>query len=126
MMTKLSFANTRCFGRTPDSSLTFPRPSDDVRAEIIKTSVPELSLKQAQVAELVQLTGAQEAKNRGVPFTSSDITDRLLPAALSVSLTRRPPRRNRRFHQLEPNLASEGFTELDWNRVPQLSCCLAP
>lgn len=63
-------------------SLTFPRPSDEVRAEIIRTSVPELSLKAGQLAELVRLTGDAEPKNRGIPFTSSDITDRLLTAAL--------------------------------------------
>jgi AAA+ superfamily predicted ATPase len=68
-------------------NLSFPRPNDEVRAEIIKTSLPELSLKPAQVAELVRLTGEQERKNRGVPFTSSDITDRLLTAALREAYT---------------------------------------
>ena len=68
-------------------NLSFPRPSDEVRAEIIKTSLPELSLKPAQLAELVRLTGDQEPKNRGVPFTSSDITDRLLTAALREAYT---------------------------------------
>jgi len=68
-------------------SLSFPRPSDEVRAEIIKTSLPELCLKPAEVAELVRLTGEQEPKNRGVPFTSSDITDRLLTAALREAYT---------------------------------------
>jgi AAA+ superfamily predicted ATPase len=67
--------------------LSFPRPSDEVRAEIIKTSLPELSLKGAEVAELVRLTGEQEPKNRGIPFTSSDITDRLLTAALREAYT---------------------------------------
>lgn len=68
-------------------NLSFPRPNDEVRAEIIKTSLPELSLKPAQVAELVRLTGEQEPKNRGIPFTSSDITDRLLTAALREAYT---------------------------------------
>jgi AAA+ superfamily predicted ATPase len=67
--------------------LSFPRPSDEVRAEIIKTSLPELSLKGAEVVELVRLTGEQEPKNRGIPFTSSDITDRLLTAALREAYT---------------------------------------
>lgn len=68
-------------------NLSFLRPNDEVRAEIIKTSLPELSLKPAEVAELVRLTGEQEPKNRGVPFTSSDITDRLLTAALREAYT---------------------------------------
>jgi AAA+ superfamily predicted ATPase len=63
--------------------LTFQRPNAAVRSEIIKTSVPELSLSSAQISELVRLTGEQEPKNKTIPFTSSDITDRLLTAALS-------------------------------------------
>jgi AAA+ superfamily predicted ATPase len=68
-------------------SLSFPRPSDAVRAEIIRTSLPELTLKADQIAELVRLTGTQEPKNRGIAFTSSDITDRLLAAALYQAYT---------------------------------------
>jgi len=34
------------------------------------------------VEELVRLTGEREQQNDGIPFTASDITDRLLPAAL--------------------------------------------
>jgi AAA+ superfamily predicted ATPase len=62
--------------------LTFERPNDRARAELFKTSVPELHLKQNQLEELVRLTGEREEKNDGVPFTASDITDRLLPGAL--------------------------------------------
>jgi AAA+ superfamily predicted ATPase len=62
--------------------LTFERPNDRARAELFKTSVPELHLKQDQLEELVRLTGEREEKNDGVPFTASDITDRLLPGAL--------------------------------------------
>ncbi len=68
-------------------SLNFPRPNDEVRAEIIRTSVPELSLKPAQIAELVKLTSEREPKNKGIQFTSSDITDRLLPSALREAYT---------------------------------------
>lgn len=68
-------------------SLNFPRPNDEVRAEIIKSSVPELSLKQAQIAELVKLTSEREPKNKRIQFTSSDITDRLLPSALREAYT---------------------------------------
>jgi AAA+ superfamily predicted ATPase len=62
--------------------LTFERPNDRARAELFKTSVPELHLKQDQLDELVRLTGEREEKNDGIPFTASDITDRLLPSAL--------------------------------------------
>ncbi len=35
-----------------------------------------------EVIGLVELTGSCEQKNKGIPFTASDLTDRLLPAAL--------------------------------------------
>lgn len=62
--------------------LTFGRPGDDVRAEIIRRFVPELRLTERQVDELVHLTGAAAKKHHGATFTASDITDRLLPGAL--------------------------------------------
>jgi SpoVK/Ycf46/Vps4 family AAA+-type ATPase len=62
--------------------LSFVRPGDEVRAEIIKSSVPELHLSPTDVAELMKLTGPKAPKNHGVTFTASDITERLLPAAL--------------------------------------------
>jgi len=62
--------------------LHFERPGDEVRAQIILTSVPELKPGRTEIAELVRLTGPDEPKNKNVPFTASDLTDRLLPAAL--------------------------------------------
>lgn len=65
--------------------LPFKRPSDEIRAEIINSAVPELKLTKAQLNRLVRLTGQEEQKNGGVPFTSSDLTDRLLPGALRAA-----------------------------------------
>jgi AAA+ superfamily predicted ATPase len=63
--------------------LHFERPGDAIREQIILTSLPELKSEiQASIAELVKLTSPKEPKNKGVPFTASDLTDRLLPAAL--------------------------------------------
>ena len=62
--------------------LHFARPGGDVRAKIFLTSVPELRIGEEEIAMLVQLTGSNEPKNKGVSFTASDLTDRLLPAAL--------------------------------------------
>jgi len=62
--------------------LHFERPRDEIRGQIVLTSVPELKLGKAEIAQLVRLTGPDEPKNRNVPFTASDLTDRLLPAAL--------------------------------------------
>jgi AAA+ superfamily predicted ATPase len=69
--------------------LHFARPGNDIRAQILLTSVPELRLGEAAVAELVRLTGPNEPKNKGVPFTASDLTDRLLPAALRCAYSER-------------------------------------
>jgi AAA+ superfamily predicted ATPase len=62
--------------------LTFSRPDDEARAELFRQSVPELELTSKQVNELVALTGHDAEKRFGATFTSSDVTDRLLPAAL--------------------------------------------
>jgi AAA+ superfamily predicted ATPase len=69
--------------------LHFTRPGDDIRAQILLTSVPELGLREAEAVELVRLTGPHEPKNKGVPFTASDLTDRLLPAALRRAYSER-------------------------------------
>ena len=69
--------------------LHFARPGDNIRAQILLTSVPELVLEEAVVVELVRLTGPNEPKNKGVPFTASDLTDRLLPAALRRAYSER-------------------------------------
>lgn len=62
-------------------SLKFERPDDEARAEILRSSVPELKLSPAQIDELVNLTSDKHKKNHGIRFTASDITDRLLAGA---------------------------------------------
>lgn len=69
--------------------LHFERPSDRARNEIIMTSVPELNLSSEEVAELVHLTGAEEPKNKGIPFTASDLIDRLFPEALQEAYSQK-------------------------------------
>jgi AAA+ superfamily predicted ATPase len=69
--------------------LHFERPNDAIRAEIIKSSVPELSIGTDQMAFLIRLTSSQEPKNRKVCFTASDLTDRLLPGALRAAYTQK-------------------------------------
>lgn len=66
-------------------TLPFERPNAAVRAEIFRSAVPELKLTETTLAKLTQLTGEADKKNHGVPFTASDLTDRLLPAALRVA-----------------------------------------
>lgn len=62
--------------------LHFERPGDQIRAQIILTSVPELRIEKEVMTEFVRLTGPDEPKNKKMMFTGSDITDRLLCAAL--------------------------------------------
>lgn len=62
--------------------LTFLRPNDEARAELFRHSVPEIALSTRQIEELVAATGTQAQKKYKATFTSSDITDRLIPAAL--------------------------------------------
>ena len=62
--------------------LTFARPSDEVRAELFRRSLPELNLPPRTIAELVSLTGKGAKQKTHAAFTASDITDRLLPAAI--------------------------------------------
>jgi hypothetical protein len=67
--------------------LRFERPSDAIRHAIIASSVPEIAITKAQQDEIIKLTGPKEPKNKGVGFTSSDLTDRLLPNALRQAYT---------------------------------------
>ena len=63
--------------------LTFGRPDDETRAAIFRRFLPELKLSDRQISELVHLTGPLDGKRKHrAGFTASDITDRLLPAAL--------------------------------------------
>lgn len=66
-------------------SLRFDRPNEVIRAEILRSAVPELKLSEATLAKLTRLTGETEEKNHRVPFTASDLTDRLLPTALRAA-----------------------------------------
>jgi AAA+ superfamily predicted ATPase len=63
-------------------NLLFERPSDAVRAEIIRYSLPELTWTDDRLKQLIHLTGEQEPKNQGIAFTASDLTNRLFMGAL--------------------------------------------
>jgi len=65
--------------------LSFARPDEDARKKIFGVLLPELHLNAGQLKELARLTGKVVEKNRTFSFTASDITDRLLPAAVRDS-----------------------------------------
>jgi AAA+ superfamily predicted ATPase len=71
--------------------LTFGRPADEARAAIFRRSLPELELSEKNVQDLVRQTGPGAKKNKGVGFTASDITDRLLPSALREAYSQGQP-----------------------------------
>lgn len=73
-------------------NLHFERPNNEVRGEIIKSSVPELKLTDKQIEKLIYLTSEKHPKNNSVQFTASDVTDRLLAGAF-----RRAYKENRAF-----------------------------
>jgi AAA+ superfamily predicted ATPase len=67
--------------------LKFERPIPDVRELILRESLPEIEISHADMKILLKLTSESEPHNGGISFTSSDITDRLLPAALRVAFS---------------------------------------
>lgn len=71
--------------------LTFRRPDDEQRAELFRQSVPEVELNAKHLRELVAATGTEAQKKFGATFTWSDITDRLVPAAMRDAYAARRP-----------------------------------
>jgi AAA+ superfamily predicted ATPase len=71
--------------------LTFRRPNDEQRAELFRQSIPEIELSPRHLRELVVATGAEAEKKYGACFTWSDITDRLVAAALRDAYAARRP-----------------------------------
>jgi AAA+ superfamily predicted ATPase len=65
--------------------LTFERPNAATRAQMFRTILPELDLPDEVIARLDARTGAEAPENGSVPFTASDITDRLLATALRAA-----------------------------------------
>jgi SpoVK/Ycf46/Vps4 family AAA+-type ATPase len=62
--------------------LTFGRPDNEMLANLFRESLPELSLTGHTLKSLVALTGHDAKEKCHATFTASDITDRLIPAAL--------------------------------------------
>ena len=65
--------------------LTFRRPDNEQRAELFRRSVPEIELSAKHLRELVAATGLEAERKYGATFTWSDITDRLVPAAVRAA-----------------------------------------
>lgn len=64
-------------------SIRFERPNAEVRAELFHCNFPGLALNGAKLEKLVSATGESGKGHEG--FTASDITDRLIPAAIKMA-----------------------------------------
>lgn len=62
--------------------LSFGRPGEEMLHSLFRESLPELTLGGHNLKTLVALTGTEAKKKYHATFTASDITDRLIPAAL--------------------------------------------
>jgi AAA+ superfamily predicted ATPase len=71
--------------------LTFGRPDDEARTELFRRSVPEIELDEKQLRKLILLTGSGADEKYGATFTYSDISDRLIPAAVRDAYEARRP-----------------------------------
>jgi hypothetical protein len=54
----------------------------EIREAIIRSSIPELEISSSEMSTLLKITGEGDSHNSGIGYTSSDLTDRLFPAAL--------------------------------------------
>lgn len=93
--------------------LTFRRPDDEQRAELFRQSIPEVELSAKQLRELVAATGTDAQKKYGATYTWSDITDRLVSAALRDAFAAKRPLTAtdiiKHAHEMEPTpLMQEG------------------
>lgn len=74
--------------RRAASTLTFSRPTDDLRATLLSDAFGDLDLTTGQLRDLVALTGDREGRSYG--YTFSDLTTRLIPGSVLASFPDRP------------------------------------
>jgi hypothetical protein len=68
--------------------LHFRRPSSSARIHILRKALPGIVFSPQQVEMIEFETSESPSRNDGVPFTSSDITDRLIPTAIRACIKR--------------------------------------
>ncbi len=68
--------------------IEFKRPDDEQRRALLSRALSELDFSEAQLSELVALTGPRDGCSYG--FTFSDITQRLVPAIVLDAYPSRP------------------------------------
>ncbi|MBN8995368.1 MAG: AAA family ATPase [Rhizobiales bacterium] len=66
----------------------FRRPNEAQRRAVVEEPLADLGFKKSQIDRVVELTGAQDKK--GVGFTFSDLTQRLLPTLILDAYPDRP------------------------------------
>ena len=70
--------------------MTFERPTDEERRELLKRDLEGLELSAHQIEELVKATGARPKEGRRYGLTYSDLRTRLLPTAVLEAFPDRP------------------------------------
>ena len=68
--------------------MTFERPSDEERRELLEQDLAGVKLTNTELEELVQLTGPQE--NNGLGYSFSDLRLRFLPEAIAQAYPDQP------------------------------------
>ena len=68
--------------------MTFERPSDEERRELLEQDLAGVNLTKKELEELVQLTGPQE--NDGLGYSFSDLRLRFLPEAIAHAYPNQP------------------------------------
>ncbi|MFC6225649.1 AAA family ATPase [Hymenobacter artigasi] len=68
--------------------MTFERPSDEERRELLEQDLAGVKLTKKELEELVQLTGPQE--NNGLGYSFSDLRLRFLPEAIAQAYPNQP------------------------------------
>lgn len=68
--------------------MTFERPSDEERRELLEQDLAGVKLTKKELDELVQLTGPQE--NNGLGYSFSDLRLRFLPEAIAQAYPSQP------------------------------------
>jgi hypothetical protein len=66
----------------------FRRPNEAQRRAVVEEPLADLGFKKLQIDRIVELTGARDKK--GVGFTFSDLTQRLLPTLILDAYPDRP------------------------------------
>jgi AAA+ superfamily predicted ATPase len=109
MCTNRAAALDPAIRRRAAAEFDFARPNDSERAAVLTAIFDGIGLSDPQIADLVNLTGAN---GRGYGYTYSDIVDRVLAATCLAAYPDRPITADLIAEQIHANPPTRPFTEL--------------